>query len=263
MKSKRRPATVGYIVRHEKTVRFFFACLIFVIVSATASSVFAQQNLPRDIRWVRQSVEYAALCKQTYFAAWQAVKAKATTMQSDWAVVLDIDETVLDNSQYQVEIFTRGESFSYASWDEWVEREQAKAIPGVKAFLDSVRAIDAKAHIVFITNRDAKLEQATISNLKALGLWGAGDVLMGRRERADSKEIRRQEVRTGTGRCEGFGEREIIALVGDQIGDFFEPKEGGAFDALKTEVLQHSDFGLRFFMLPNPMYGAWERGDEE
>ena len=260
MEIKSKSVVSGSFVRHKKSKRIALASLVFAIVSANASGAIAQQNLPKDIRWVRQSVEYAALCKQTYFAAWQSVKKKAATMQNDWAVVLDIDETVLDNSQYQVEIFERGESFSYASWNAWVEREQAQAIPGVKAFLDSVRALDAKPHIVFITNRDAKTEQATKNNLQALGLWGEDDVLMGRRERADSKEIRRQEVRTGTGRSAGFGKRKIIALVGDQIGDFFEPEEGVSFDALKAEVLRHPDFGVRFFVLPNPMYGDWERG---
>lgn len=254
----RQSAAAGIVYGRKKAALFVSALLM--IHFGLITSGIAQENLSKEIRWVRQSVEYAAVCKQTYFAAWRAVKSMAPAQQGDWAVVLDIDETVLDNSQYQVELFERGESFSYATWNRWVERKESAAVPGVKAFLDSVRAIGPHAHVAFITNRDAKLDPATEGNLKALGLWGDGDVLMGRRERADTKEVRRQEVITGTGRCEGLGTRTIIALIGDQVGDFFEPEDGLGFEELKTQVLENPDFGVRFFALPNPMYGDWERG---
>ncbi|MFQ5629448.1 MAG: 5'-nucleotidase, lipoprotein e(P4) family [bacterium] len=209
---------------------------------------------------MRSSVEYAAICEQTYRAAWQSMKKMAANMNDHWAVVLDVDETVLDNSQYQVEIFERGESFSSETWAEWVKREQAKSVPGVKAFLDSVRTLGEYAHIAFITNRDAVLEQATIANMKDLMLWQDGDVILGRRERSDTKEFRRQEVINGTGRCQGLGKRKIIALIGDQIGDLHEEVRGKSVDDLKTSLLKSDHLGVKYFVLPNPMYGSWERG---
>lgn len=220
----------------------------------------AQKQLPKDIRWVRESVEYAAICEQTYRAAWQSVKKMAANLNEHWAVVLDVDETVLDNSQYQVEIFARGESFSPKTWAEWVEREQAKPVPGVRAFLDSVRTLGEFAHIVFITNRDATLERATIANMQKLALWQDGDVILGRRARSDTKEIRRREVIGGGGRCQGLGKRTIIALIGDQIGDLRSGVRGKSVDDLKASLLESDDLGVKYFVLPNPMYGNWERG---
>lgn len=238
--------------------------LVFLLLAACSHTRpepdVGQTLLPLDIRWVRETVEYVAICEQVYRMGWQAVKAAAAQQTGDWVVVLDVDETVLDNSMYQVEISRRGEPFTAASWDKWVWREEATPVPGAKAFLDSVRSLGPRAHIAFITNREATQEAPTIRNLQAYGLWRDGDVILCRRDRSDSKEIRRQEVRQGTGRCEGLGPRQIVALFGDQLFDMEERPAGLSVPELIRHYSGKDEWGTRYFMLPNPMYGYWERG---
>lgn len=215
-----------------------------------------------EVQWMRQSVEYDAICIQTYRAAWQAVKAQAAVLQEDWAVVLDVDETVLDNSRYQEILYEQKRQFDYASWDEWVQRRECPPVPGAKAFLDSVRTLGRFAHIVYITNRKAHLDEPTRENLRQTGLWRDDDVLLCQRDGQDSKEARRQEVLNGTGRCEGRGKRLIIALVGDQLLDMEPYPEGISISPENFKAhYRHSPYwNTRYFMLPNPMYGYWVDG---
>lgn len=242
-----------------KWIRFALIVGVMILLAATCEQS-GQRSLPRDVRWVKNSIEYGAICMQTYRAAWRAVKSQAKALREPWAVVLDIDETVLNNTPYQVELAVRGESYTPATWAAWVERRQATPVPGAAAFLDSVRSLGEFAHVVFITNRDAARDSATIANLKAYGLWRSDDMLLARRDRADTKEVRRREVLEGIGRCAGRGPRRIIALIGDQIGDLVDDS-GADRDSLRQRLLSGPDLGRRYFVLPNPMYGSWERAE--
>lgn len=243
-------------------------CAVLVSSCQTSSSAPADNApvIPLDVRWVRQSVEYQALCTQVYRLAWQSVKQQSAGLERDWVVVLDVDETALDNSRYQEIIYEERQEFPYF-WDEWVLQQECPPVPGVKAFIDSVRTLGPHAHIAYITNRNAPLEDATRANLKAVGLWQEGDVLLCQQSQEDSKEIRRNELRSGTGRCAGLGEKKIIALIGDQIGDmeaYPEQDESAGHpswnDQLRSYYLDLEKWGTRYFILPNPMYGYWERG---
>ncbi len=225
----------------------------------TADTTVAKPPYPMDLKWVRQSVEYPALCRQLYKDAWPKIKALAAETEGDWAVVLDVDETVLNNSGYQQWIYEENTAYPNL-WEEWTLKAICPPIPGAKAFLDSVRALGPQAHIVFITNRMIVSHDATLKNLKDTGLWDDRDILMCRKDQPDNKEIRRQEVINGTGRCEGRGPRTIIALFGDQLGDFFDYKKEGNLEAFIERNSSHDDWGKRYFLLPNPMYGYWEFG---
>ena len=201
------------------------------------------------IKYMRDSEEYATLARQVYRVAGDAVDRKHPAATVPWAVVLDIDETALDNSTYQLERAAYERPFDLASWSAWVERRQAPAIPGVKGFVDRVRL--AGGHVAWITNRDASLIDATRANLKAVGLWNGDDHLCG--QKTDyPKAQRRRDVVTGSGEC-GWPNKpmRVIAFVGDQIGDFPAASElipgAGTDDA----------FGKTCFLLPNSMYGDW------
>ncbi len=220
----------------------------------------AQEGISNDIKWTRYSVEYEAICIQTYRSAWKSVKDMSARLEHDWAVVLDVDETVLDNSPYEEMIFKRGEKYP-AFWADWVRQADAEAIPGAKAFLDSVRTLGVHANVVFITNRDTAFEKATMENLKLLNIWD-DDVILCRQDKSDTKEVRRHEVKTGTGRCEGKGEREIIALIGDQLHDVVSFPQGISVDSLQNHFRNFGGWGKTAFMLPNPMYGSWMNGYE-
>jgi 5'-nucleotidase (lipoprotein e(P4) family) len=213
-------------------------------------------QLSNDIKWARQSLEYRAVCIQTYKSAWKYVKKITGKLHEDWAVVLDVDETLLDNSFYEEYIFKKGEKYPYF-WDDWVKRAEAEPIVGAKNFIDSVRTLSPFAHIVFITNRDTSQESATIENLMRHKMWSQNDRILCRRDKTDKKENRRNEVSEGTGRCNGDGRRLIIALIGDQINDVTEFDKEIPLKQLKGEVLDNKNWGQGWYILPNPMYGYW------
>ena len=105
-------------------------CLI--LIGCQTASSDAERKYPVELTWQRFSVEYQALCLQTYHLAWEAVKSRTASMDKDWAVVLDVDETVLDNSRYQEILHEKNEKFNYY-WDGWVKEENCPPVPGAKA----------------------------------------------------------------------------------------------------------------------------------
>jgi 5'-nucleotidase (lipoprotein e(P4) family) len=207
----------------------------------------AQEKPPNlAVRWVRESAEYQALATQVFVDATDALRA-ARKGPKPWAVVLDLDETVLDNSQYQVEIDQRGESYGSESWRAWVEREEAGAVPGARAFLEAARARGAS--IVFLSNRKVAAEAATQANLQALNLWSEGDLLCLQADTKD-KAPRRAQLQDGVGAC-SLGEPTRVGLyLGDNINDFPLAGERGAPAPLSL-------VGRQYFVLPNPMYGEF------
>ena len=239
----------------------FFLTGIFVLLSANFAVCQPAKKMPRDIQWVTRSVEYAALCTQIYRSAWPIVKKAAQKQPENWVVVLDVDETVLDNSKYAVERAALDSGFTQASWSKWVHRAEAPPVPGVKALLDSVRSLGPKAHVAFITNRRFENEPPTVENLKKWDLYREGDTILTRKSREDAKADRRKCLEAGIGRCEKNGPLAILALFGDNIRDFM-PMRGMATaqNYREHELAADPNWGTRFFMLPNPTYGPWERG---
>ena len=213
---------------------------------------FAQQPPARElgIKYVRDSEEYATLARQVYRMAGEAVERDAKAAGGPWAVVLDIDETALDNSIYQLERAAYGQPFEAASWAAWIERREAAAVPGVAGFIQLVR--HAGGRVAWISNRDAKLAEPTRANLEALGLWDAGDRMCAQNSPQHTKADRRREVVAGQGDCSWLGSpMRILAFVGDQLGDFPSASEQIAGTGVDTA------FGRHCFLLPNSMYGGW------
>jgi 5'-nucleotidase (lipoprotein e(P4) family) len=205
-----------------------------------------------EIKWVRDSAEYAALVRQVYRQATGAVRAAVERLGSgrDWGVVLDIDETALDNSVYQLERAAYGKPFDEPSWNAFVRRMQSPALPGVVDFVNAVRA--AGGHVAWISGRDDATREETRRNLAHGGLWNDDDRLCLQTEKAYTKAVRRREVSTGTGACAWPGRPvEVLAYLGDQVGDF--PAAGEDL----PEAGRDEAFGTRFFLLPDPMYGWW------
>lgn len=259
-KNRRGNLKTGY--NHRCVWVSIFVCLLTVGWARPAFSQSEQRELPRDIKWVTQSIEYAALCEQTYRAAWRVVKQSASGVTDNWAVVLDVDETVLDNSQYAVERAAVDSGYSRASWNEWVRRKEATLVPGAKAFIDSVRNLHG-AHIVYITNRRHYNETPTIENLKKYGLFKEGDLMLTKKGQDDTKVDRRECVKTGTGRCQEAGPLKIVALLGDNIRDFIPMQGRDTAMAYRNNALAHDEnWGRTYFMLPNPTYGSWDRNYE-
>lgn len=204
-----------------------------------------------NIKWVRDSQEYATLARQAYRMATDAVTRVAPAQKGrHWTVVLDVDETALDNSTYQLDRAAYGLAFEPDSWGAWIRRREAAAVPGVVAFVAAVRK--AGGHIAWITNRDNVEADPTRDNLRTVGLWNDDDRLCTQRDSKHTKRMRREEVRAGNGACAWSGSASVIvAFVGDQMGDFPEATEPPA------DAAGDNAFGRSSFLIPNPMYGGW------
>ena len=153
-------------------------CCLAVFVLGSIGILFSNDSssLPNDIRWVRQSGEYKELCMQVYRHAWYQVKKQAMSSGTRLAVVVDLDETILDNSLYQVGRWSKGLGFNQESWSEWVNQKDAGLVPGAKVFLDKARNIGVT--VVFMSNRMHHNLQPTIENLKGLRVWQKEDLFL-------------------------------------------------------------------------------------
>ena len=202
-----------------------------------------KEKVPNNIRWIRQSLEYERLCEQVYQRSTvQILKVlRKESKKQNLAVVVDLDETVLNNSLYQVERWQAGLSFTQDSWSEWVNRKEAGLVPGVKEFLSAVRKKGVR--VVFLSNRMNHNLEPTRENLRLLGVLDPDDLFLLRLDKNDLKEVRRKEVTDGTGRMKKIGPLNVIGYVGDQMGDFPSGHK--------------KEFGKTNFLLPNPMYGKW------
>jgi 5'-nucleotidase (lipoprotein e(P4) family) len=185
------------------------------------------------------------------------LSSKISALKTPWAVVLDADDTVIDNSEFVADLRRRGAPMTGREWDRWVDRKAAKALPGAREFLEHVRA--AGGEIVYITDRPAALEAPTRENLSALGLYKDGDGLLLKQDAKDTKDVRRDCVEKGAERCKALGPREILATFGDSLRDHVE-LYGEAAKHLGGEVENDSAWGTTRFVLPNPLYGQWENG---
>jgi 5'-nucleotidase (lipoprotein e(P4) family) len=227
---------------------------VFVV---SLGHVFAQQApTARElgIKYMRDSQEYATLSRQVYRLASEAVSRGAQENPGrPWAVVLDVDETALDNSTYQLERAAYGLPYDPASWAAWIERREAGAVPGVVDFIDLVRK--AGGRVAWITNREASLTEPTRANLEGVGLWTASDRLCLQKSSQHTKADRRREVVTGEGECAWTGSpARVVVFVGDQMGDFPGPAEQ------IPQTGSDAAFGRTCFLLPNSMYGGWTTG---
>ena len=219
------------------------------IIYIVLLSIIFNDKLPNDVRWVKNSSEYKALCTQVFAQAMYKLEKKLThnnfslnmNNYSNYAVIMDLDETILDNSDYQVDLFNKNETFNMNSWTKWVEKEEAKLVPGVKKYINFLRGNNIQ--IIFISNRMHARLESTKNNMKKLEVYSKDDIYLLRKNKADKKNIRRDEVFTSTGRMKEFDKYTVIQYLGDAMGDFNSKK--------------YHRFGVDQFILPNPMYGKW------
>ncbi len=232
---------------------FIAAVLLGTALIPRADAQMPTPVLPKDLQYAH-SIEFSAIDAEVYRMAWPIVRAAARRQKGKWAVVLDVDQTVLDNAAFQRQLGDR--PFSQKIWKSWTKLANAAAIPGARTFLDKVRALP-HGEIVFMTNRGDDEHAATLNNLKAQGLFKPGDVLLTKKDAADNKGVRRDCVEKATDqRCKAQGPRTIIALFGDSARDF-EELHGREMQTRGREDISRLA-GTKYFVLPNPMYGQWE-----
>ena len=200
--------------------------------------------------WYQTSGEARALYLQGYNIATERLKDYLKTPHNKpYSIVLDLDETVLDNSPYQAENILRGAAYNSKTWDEWVNMKKAKAVPGAKEFLQFADKNGVK--IYYISDRAESQLEATIENLKAEGIpvQAEDSVLLKSKEDKSGKVNRREYVKNHT---------QLIMLFGDNLSDFevFSSKSIEERNSRVEELAE--EFGDRFIIFPNPMYGAFE-----
>ncbi len=251
-----------------KSLRHIFLfCIIFFNHAPFASEIdnsYQKQSL-LAVLFKRTSAEYKANTFQAYASAqrnidealadksWTALLNQKRGYQSlPPAVILDIDETVLDNSEHQVRSIKNGTNYP-VGWKEWVSEESAGALPGVKEYLSYADSKGIK--IFYVTNRTNDLEEYTRNNIKALGLPldNDRDVLLMKNEKGwtSDKTSRRDLIKK---------DFRVIQIFGDQLDDFITLEETATnANSRKALIDKHAGmWGEKWYMLINPMYGEWE-----
>jgi 5'-nucleotidase (lipoprotein e(P4) family) len=212
----------------------------------------AQQPVALAIRWARDSAEHRALYLQIYRAATTHVEAEAAKHAAGtWAVVLDCDETVIDNSPYQLELDRANHLFDSASWHAWTQRREGEPLPGAAAFL--ARVAELGGRIAIVTNRSVSECPDTEAVFRRHAL--PFDVMLCKPDAGPSDKNPRFEAVLQGRTPAGLPPLEIVAFLGDNIQDF--PSLSQAIR--KQNDAAFAEFGARYFVLPNPMYGSWER----
>lgn len=230
-----------------------------------AAHAYGTENL-NAVLWVQTAAEYQASARQAYVLAemmldvaladptWSALTEQEGADFADLppAVILDVDETVLDNSPNQARQVLDDRDFTTETWHEWVREERAGTVPGALAF---VRAATARGiRVFYVTNRRHQVEEPTRRNLAARGfpLDAAVDTVLTRGERPDwggDKGSRRAHVAV---------DHRVLLQIGDNLGDFVSGVnvDRAARQALVERYADH--WGQRWIMLPNPQYGSWD-----
>jgi 5'-nucleotidase (lipoprotein e(P4) family) len=222
-------------------------------VAPAAQAAAQPPVLPDSIRWVQSSAEYMAMTVQTYRIAMARVETAARGRAAgSWAVILDADETVINNTPYQEGLALEGARHSAERFTAWVRKKAATPVPGAAAFLTRVRELGGR--IAIVTNR-LQIEcddTAEVLRMNAL----AFDAVLCRPEGGPTsapKTPRFEAVAAGQ-TAASRTPVEILAWVGDNILDF----PGTAQSMRAQGVTAFSEFGVRWFVLPNPMYGSWQ-----
>lgn len=216
-------------------------CRLSFLAACLLALAACQSNPPMSgaVHWYRNSAEMRAIFEQTYTAATRELREMAQGLPpGSWGVVMDVDETLLDNSGYVVE-FGR---YTPRTWDLWTARQSAPALPGAVRFTNAVRA-ELGGAVVLVTNREQHACADTARNLQRVGI--GYDRILCMTGTAD-KNPRFAAVQAGV---DGLPPLQVLMWLGDNIEDFPD---------LSQDRAESDAFGRRYFVFPNPSYGSWE-----
>jgi acid phosphatase len=238
-------------------------------VPVATPTVAANDNL-NAVAWSQDAIEHDLIYLQTYRDAqsrllaalhdrhWDALGRNDRTTPLKGlkpAVILDIDETVLDNSPSAARMIQGNREYNEAEWAAWCREAIARALPGAVEFTQF--AAKHGIAVIYISNRAKDLDQVTLANLRKAGLpvagpesfLGLGTVVEGCEQAGSEKGCRRQLVAR---------HYRVLMQFGDQIGDFIDVPLN-TLDGRRQAVADYLPWiGTRWFVLPNPTYGSWE-----
>jgi 5'-nucleotidase (lipoprotein e(P4) family) len=247
-----------------------FLVLGAVLAAFSTSAARAQEVAPNDLLlallWMQRSVEYRANAITVFALArirldegladknWTAApgEQKGDYQNLPTAVVLDIDETLLDNSLYQAWMMKNNQTFSTKTWNQFCADQVSTAIPGAVEF---TKYADAKGVKVFyLTNRAVDVEKETRANMEKQGfpMGGNVDTFLMQNERPDwgsAKSTRRAVVAK---------DYRILLNIGDNFGDFDDRSRGSLADRAKAFDSDMAHWGKQWLMIANPTYGSFD-----
>lgn len=239
-------------------------------VPAPATAATPPNDNLDAVAWTQTAIEHDLIYLQTYRDAesrllaalrdphWDALPKDdrvAPLKGLKPAVVLDIDETALDNSPYQARLVKNGGEYNEASWAAWCKEERARALPGAVAFTRF--AAKHGIAVIFISNRDKSLDNVTVANLRKVGFpvqgpdafLGLGTFVPGCEQIGTQKSCRRQLISR---------KYRVLMQFGDQLGDFVTVIANSDAGRAKAVAPYMQWIGRRWFVLPNPTYGDWQ-----
>ena len=202
--------------------------------------------------WMRTSAEYRALAYQGYNVAMNAVKMAVTDpshQRKPLAIVLDADETVVDNTKLMGESIVNGNGrFDAPWWRQAVHQGKSQAMPGAVEFLNEVHKQGVE--IFYVSNRYAPVNlDVTIQNFKELGFPSVDKDHVLLFERDSDKQPRFDMIAK---------KYYVIVYMGDNAGDFPIGTKGKTLAERNAIIDAHKeDFGTTFVIFPNPAYGSW------
>ncbi|WP_425448099.1 5'-nucleotidase, lipoprotein e(P4) family [Dethiothermospora halolimnae] len=207
------------------------------------------EQLVMATTWYQNSAEMRALSYQAFNLAKMVYDMDLNNNDSDEkrAVIVDVDETVLDNSPYEAGLI--GSDYAYPTgWDDWINSAEGTALPGSIEFLNYV--VENGGDVFYVSNRKIHLLEGTMENLEKLGFPQVKEENILLREETSDKGPRREIVDEN---------HRIVLLMGDNLNDFDSAfGDKNIEDRFEVTDTNKDKFGTKFIVLPNPMYGEWE-----
>ena len=228
-------------------MRFSFLFIFLFLFACNNVEISKKEH---SLYWQKNSAEYVALSYQAYNLAKFRLDEKLNSeFNKRPAIVIDLDETVLNNLPYNEMLIDSSEIFTQESWSKWVNKKIATKVPGSLEFINYAKSKNVK--IVYLSNRRVENYDPTKENLVNLGYPFDEDTLMLLRDETSDKTARRNTL----------NDYEIIMLLGDNLADF----NSVFYKKSNNERIQSVDslskmFGDKFIVFPNLIYGDWEDG---
>ena len=247
---------------------------LFILNALITSEIILAEDAKKDVRDLKEQNIMSVLFQQTAAerlagslqtfrsakqaldnaladSSWSALPGQAVYGKKP-AIIVDVDETVLDNTAYEARMILDGTKYP-EGWVSWGKEAAATEVPGAKDFLNYAASKDVT--IFYVTNRVVELKKATKKNLTKLGIpWDKtkDTVLMrGENNWGSDKGPRRTFV---------GNEYRVLLMIGDNLGDFVDAKDNNLNPSNRKNIVSdYADYwGVRWFMLQNIAYGDWE-----
>jgi 5'-nucleotidase (lipoprotein e(P4) family) len=242
-----------------------------IYAGASTNAKFPGDDRLNATLWMQASIEHELVFREVYHAAqakllealadpaWDALPKGERTNDAATlppAIIVDVDETVLDNTPFEARMIRDNSGFSDAAWSAWVEQRSARALPGALEF-----AKFAATHgvtVFYLTNRADTMTEATRENLRAQGfpLNAGEETVLGKG--ANTPGCVAQDGNKGCRRKLVAQQHRVLQMFGDQLGDFLDGADADDGTRSHLEQPYQAWFGERWFALPNPDYGSWE-----